>query len=240
LAYRYESLLLAGGDRYGNGPIWFYDAHRGEGELEILRVISVFGGAGRRTFREYGRGRFEIDGGVGTGFPVGSRVHVVAALAGRYHQAKNETWNLYGASLLASAEVRLPRRWSARAGILGSLDRYPDSAGYFDASAPARRDVLLKLSASAFAPPVLDGVKLGLTYEFSTRDSSAAPYSYDDHRVLAKMIWTFAADPWLPRAAHPVGHVPLDYRLGDAEVGERVQDLLRQNEGTQRNSSCRE
>ena len=242
LAYRYESLLLAGGDRYGKGPIWFFDAHRGEWELEILRVLTFFGGAGRRTFREQGRTRFELDGGVGSGLPVGSRVHLVAALTGRYHDASNDAWDLYGASLLTSAEVRLPRRWSLRAGMLASADRYPRSAGYFDAAAPtkARHDLLFKISASAFAPPLADGVKLGVTYEFSRRDSSATPYSYDDHRILARAIWSFAIDPWLPHAATPVGHVPLDYGLADAEAGERVQDLLRQDEAAQRSSSCRE
>jgi hypothetical protein len=242
LAYRYETLLLAGGDRYGSGPVWFFDAHRGEGELEILRALTLFGGLGRRSFREYGRGRFEIDGGVGTAFPVGERVHLVAALAGRRYQANNQAWSLYGGSLLTSAEVRLPRRWSVRGGLLVSADRYPDSAGYFDPKAPttARRDRVVKLSASVFAPPLLDGVKLGVTYEFSKRDSSAAPYRYDDHRILAKLIWSFSVDPWLPRAARPVGHVPMNYRLGDVEVGERVQDLLRQDEGAQRSSSCRE
>lgn len=241
LAYRYESLLLAGGDRYGQGPIWFFDAHRGEWELELLRQLTVFGGAGRRTFREYGRGRFELDGGVGATLPLGARVHLVTALSGRYHHARNEAWSLYGGSLLASAEVRLPRRWSVRAGLLASADRYPDSKGYFDPNTTsARRDLLFKVSASAFAPPLANGVKLGVTYEFSKRDSSAAPYSYEDHRILAKLIWNFAFDPWLPRAATPARHVPLDYRLGEAETGERVQDLLRQDEGAQRSSSCRE
>jgi hypothetical protein len=47
-------------------------------------------------------------------------------------------------------------------------------------------------------------------------------------------------DPWLPHAATPIGHVPLDYGLADAEAGERVQDLLRQDEAAQRSSSCRE
>jgi hypothetical protein len=242
LAYRYESLLLAGGDRYGKGPIWFFEAHRGEWEMEILRVLTVFGGAGRRNFREQGRTRFELDGGIGAALPMGSRLHLVAALAGRYHDAKNDAWSLYGGSLLASAEVRLPRRWSLRAGMLASTDRFPHSAGYFDAAAPSknRRDILVKLSASAFAPPLAQGVKLGLTYEFSKRDSTASPYSYDDHRILAKAIWSFASDPWLPHEATPVGHVPLDYHLADAETGERVQDLLRQDEAAQRSSSCRE
>jgi hypothetical protein len=45
LAYHYESLLLEGGDRYDGGPLWFYDAHRGEGELELSSQVMIFGGA---------------------------------------------------------------------------------------------------------------------------------------------------------------------------------------------------
>jgi hypothetical protein len=238
LGYRYESLLLAGGDRYDAGPLWFFDAHRGEWELELSPSLTIFGGAGRRGFRELGRTRTEIDGGVGGGFPVGPRLHFMAALSGRYHDAKNDAYDLRGASLLLSAEHRWPSRWSARAGLLASADDYPDSAGYF--AAVARRELALRLSASAFAPPLGNGIKLGLTYEFAVRDSTAADYDYADHRVLAKVIWTFTADPWLPHPATPVGHVPIDYGLGATEVAERVQDLLRQGEAAQRSSSCRE
>jgi hypothetical protein len=242
LAYRYQTLLMAAGDSYAAGPLWFFDAHRGELELELWRVLTVFGGAGHRRFRELGRTRFEVDGGVGGGFAAGSRLHFVGALAGRYYDAQNDAWDLRGVSLLASAEIRLPRRWSLRAGLLLSADRYPRSAGYFDPAAPTttRQDSLLKLSASGFSPPLVDRLKLGLTYEYANRDSTAVPYDYEDHRVLAKLIWTFAADPWLPHAASPAGHVPLDYGLGEAEVAERVQDLLRQDEAAQRSSSCRE
>jgi hypothetical protein len=242
LAYRYESLLLAGGDRYSEGPMWFFDAHRGEWELEVLPALSLFGGAGRRGFREIGRTRTEIDGGMGTTFGIGPRLRIMGALAARYYDAKNDAYDLRGVSLLLSADLRLARRWLARANVMTSADDYPRSTGYFDAAAPTalRRDVVLRLSASVFAPPVRQHLKLGLTYEYAVRDSTAAPYDYRDHRLLAKLIWTFTADPWLPRALSPAGHVPLDYGLGTTEVGERVQDLLRQSEAAQRSSSCRE
>jgi len=81
-------------------------------------------------------------------------------------------------------------------------------------------------------------VKLGLFYEFANRDSTAHPYAYTDHRLLAKLIWNFTADPWLPAAVSPVDHVAIDYGLGARELGERVQDLLRQNEDVQRSASC--
>jgi hypothetical protein len=238
LAYHYESLLLAGGDPYQEGPFWFYDSHRGELEVEVLSGLTLFGGIGKRNFREIGRSRLEADGGVGGGFEVGHRLRLLGALSGRLYDAKSDAWDQRGASLLVSADVRLPRRWSMRAGFLGSYDLYPRSAGYFDLA--ERRDALFKLSASVFAPPLRDQVKLGFTYEFSDRASTASSYVYTDHRLLAKLIWTFTADPWLPAAVSPSDHVALDYGLHSRELTERVQDLLRQDEAMQRSSSCRE
>jgi hypothetical protein len=239
LAYRYEALLLAGSDHYADGPLWFYESHRGEAELELGEILTLWGGAGWRGFREVGRSRLEVDGGLGLARNVGSRLRMVGALSGRFHDARKDPYDLMGGSLLLSAELRLPRRWSARAGLLGSLDYYPRSAGYFDAKAASdRRDVLVKLSGSVFAPPLAGQVKVGLTYEFSKRQSTAEPYAYDDHRLLAKLIWTFHADPWLPTAATPMRHVPLDYGLRSSEQAERVQDLLRQDEAAQRSSAC--
>lgn len=247
LGYRYESLLLADGDKYDpRGPLWFFDAHRGEWELELLPQVTLFGGAGRRVFREIGRTRTEVDGGLGTGFPVGAKLNLMGALSGRYHDAKNDAYDQRGVSLLLSAELRTPSRWSARAGALLSADTYPRSAGYAgffdDPSQPAvnRRDRVLRLSLSAFAPPFRNHLKLGVTYEFAVRDSTAASYEYEDHRLLAKLIWTFTADPWLPHPVTPIGHVPIDYGLETVELAERVQDLLRQSEAAQRSSSCRE
>jgi hypothetical protein len=242
VAYHYDSLLLEGGDRYESGPIWFYDAHRGEAELEVPLGLMVFGGVGRRSFREMGRSRLEVDGGVGGTLDVGSRTHLLGALSGRYQDARNDAYDLRGASLLAAVEIRLPRRWSARTSLLASADLYPRSAGYFDSAAYStnRRDLLIKVSASAFLPPFADQWKVGLFYELASRDSTAHPYAYTDHRLLCRVIWTFAADPWLPAAASPFQHVALDYGLGGGELGERVQDLLRQNEDVQRSATCRD
>jgi tetratricopeptide (TPR) repeat protein len=239
VAYRYERLLLAGGDGYDSGPVWFFDAHRGELELELGPHLTFFGGAGRRTFREMARTRTEVDGGVGSGFSVGPRFNVMGALSGRYHDARNNGWDLRGGSLLVSAEWRTPSLWSARAGALASTDDYPHSAGYFGTD-QARGDRLLRLSASLFAPPWDNHVKVGVTYEFAVRDSTADVYDYVDHRILAKLAWTFTADPWLPHPATPLGHVPIDWRMKTVELAERIQDLLRQEEATQRSSSCRD
>jgi hypothetical protein len=239
VAYRHEALLLAADDRYAAGPLWFYGAHRGELELELGPALTLFGGVGQRDFRELGRSRLEVDGGIGTGLDAGRRVRLVGALSGRFHDARKSAYDLRGGSLLLLAEVSLLRGWSMRAGALASADHYPRSGGYFDrATDSARRDLLLKLSASGFSPRLAGQLKLGLTYEFARRDSTAAPYDYQDHRVLAKLVWSFTGDPWLPAAVSPADHVALDHGLRAGELQERVQDLLRQDEAAQRSSSC--
>jgi hypothetical protein len=239
LAYRFDALLLAGGDRYENGPLWFYNAHRAELEVNLLRNLSLFGGIGRRLFREIGRSRIEADGGVGGSYLPVSQLRILGALSGRWHAADKEAHDLRGGSALASAELRLPHDWAVRAGALVGLDWYPNSAGYFDAAKPDtdRRDLLLKLSASGFSP-AFAGIKVGGTYEYAERFSTTTPYSYRDHRFLLKVVLSFATDPWGPRAVSPEGRVPLDHGASPSVFDERLQDLLRQDEAAQRSSSC--
>ncbi len=239
-AYHYEAVLLAGGDRYDDGPNWFYDAHRGELELELGERWTVFGGAGRRSFRELGRGRYEVDGGVGVGFAPGARWRLTLVALGRWQDAENRAYDLWGGTLLAAPELRLPQAWLLRLGALAAYDRYPHSRGYFDPAKPNRRrsDLLARVSASLFMPPRAESVRLGLTYELAARNSSTAPYDFLDHRVLLKLSWSTSDDPRLPPAVAPPGHVPLDHGLAAGELGESVQELLRQNEAAQRSQSC--
>ncbi len=239
LAYHTESLLLGRGDRYDAGPLWYYAAHRAELELNILPKLSLFGGVGRRLFREYGRSRNELDGGVGTGIAAARWLRLLGAALGRWHGADKAPYDLVGASALISAEATTHAQWSLRAALSAALDLYPHSAGYFDALAPDadRRDFLVRMSWSAFAPPAL-GTRTGLTYDYSRRVSTAAPYEYDDHRVLLKLAWHFHMNPWAPHSAAR-GVLPvLDYHLSTSEFDDRLQDLLRRDEATQRSSSC--
>lgn len=239
LAYRFEALLLAGGDRYGDGPIWFYNVHRAELEINVLPSLTIFAGTGRRLYRETGRSRIEADGGLGGGILLRKRLRLLGALTARWNGADKPAYDLWGGSLLLSAELRLPRDWALRVNALTGLDWYPHSAGYFDATSPGvnRRDVLLKLSASGFSPTFW-GMKAGVTYEYAERFSTTAPYSYRDHRVLARLTWHFAVDPWAPKAVSPEGHVPLDHGIASSDLDERLQDLLRQDDAAQRSSSC--
>jgi tetratricopeptide (TPR) repeat protein len=240
VAYRFDELLLYGGDRYASGPNWFYEGHRAELEVELLPSLTLFGGAGRRLFRELGRSRTEVDGGLGGGLPVADFVRLLGAVTARYHDADKDAYDLWGLSLLVSADFRLPERFSVRLGVLFGYDEFRRSAGYFDAARPedARRDLSLRLSVSAWSPPLLPGLRAGVTYEHAGRYSTADPYDFQDHRVWLKLAWTFSFDPWLPRDADRDGLRALDHGLESAEQEERIQDLLRQDEAAQRSSSC--
>lgn len=234
-AYRFEALQVAGGDVYSKGPIWFYEAHRGEFEAPLPSSLVLFGGAGWRAFREDFRTRTEVDLGLGGGWSPAAFVHLLAAVTGRGQWAQSDAYDLYGGTLLVSAE------WKAgpvavRTGAIGSFDVYPSSAGAFGV-ADARSDVLLKASLGVWSPPWAGG-KIGATYELSQRFSSAPAYGFTDHRVLAKVVWSGSLDPFTPRAVVPQGHVGLDWQVEGADAEERVQDLLRRDEALQRGSSC--
>ncbi|MBN2358248.1 MAG: hypothetical protein JXR83_02265 [Deltaproteobacteria bacterium] len=239
LAYRFDALLLAGGDRYDEGPLWFYNAHRLELELSPTPSFTVFGGGGRRLFRELGRSRIEVDAGAGGNLRPLDWMRLLAALTGRAQKADKAGYDLLGGTLLASAEFKLPADWSLRAGALASGDHYPHSAGYFDPTLrdERRSDLLIKVSASGYSP-FWQGLKAGLTYEFSNRLSTTSLYRYTDHRLLLKLVWNFTLDPWAPATVAPAGHVPLDHGIAAAGFEERLQDLLRQDEAAQRSSSC--
>lgn len=241
-AYRYDGLLLAGGDRYNSGPNWLFHAHRGEIEAQPIPQLTLFFGAGRREFREIGRSRTEVDGGLGGGFKASESLKLMGAIRGRWQDAQNSAYDLMGGSILLSMEQFLPMNFSLRALFSFQASDYPHSAGYFDKLKPKskRSDRLYRLSPSVWSPGFYD-MRVGLVYSYSKRVSTADPYAYQEHRILARLIWNFGFDPWLPDVQDTEGHIPLRTGLGSQGGAEdRIQDLLRQDEAAQRSSSCLE
>ena len=236
--YRFESLSLIAGDRYDDGPIWFYAGHRGELEVQLPYGLLLFGGGGARSFREMGRSRMELDGGIGGHASIQERIRLIAALTVRGHDADNDAFDLRGLTALLSGIGTLPKAWSLRLTLLFALDDYPFSAGYFAPLLPEthRRDTLFKLSVGP-TTPAFHGLKASLVYEFANRWSSAPDYAYTDHRVLLRLTYSFAADPFLPRRSR-APHFELPRPSGSAELEERVQDLIRREEAAARSSSC--
>lgn len=243
LSYRPDWLLLPMGFRNETGPVSYAMGHRGEVEIETGRWVTVFLGAGRRIFREMPRTRTEIDVGVGGRVPLGNVGNLVWAGAGRSYRGRHSAYNLWGGGLALSAQLRIPKGFLARLGAAFSIDAYPDSAGTPDSdlfgSPRDRRDLFFKVGASFFSPD-LRGVRLGLGYDFSDRESTASRYAFDDHRVLVRLVWSGDATLTGPATAvvGPAAPMPWDAADGARGLEERVQDLLRQDEQVQRSSSC--
>ena len=227
----------------------YYEAHRGELELETAIGLLIFGGAGRRIFREAGRTRTELDGGIGGSLSLLKRLRLLLALSGRYYLAVGDPYHQVGGSALVAARIALGSGFHGRLGITTSLDDYPSSGGELgrDAfgTAEKRFDVLLRLTADAWTPP-WHGVRLGLRYEYATRDSTADRignnYSYQEHRVFAGLRFNASWDPGAPDVVSSDEHVRLSYGIGEqagrAVDEERIQDLLRQDEAARAGSSC--
>jgi hypothetical protein len=247
LFYRGSLFLLRGGDVYtgGDGPRWYYEAHRAELEWEPRPWLTVWGGAGRSIFREQVRTRTELDGGAAVALGLG-RGRLLAGLSGRVHRARHDAYNLWGGTLLASFSHPLGPL-SGRARFIAGLDLYPSSEGYFPNAEglvepdTERRDLLVKGAVELWSPR-WSGARLGLSYEVSHRTSTASAYDYTDHRVMARVSWTLDFDPWAPdEASGDPSHVELPYGVADDEEHldeERIQDLLRQEDAARRGSSC--
>lgn len=240
LAWRPDWLLLARGDRYDSGPVLYFSAHRAEIEGELVPWMVVFGGFGRRTFRETARSRWEADLGLGGRIALAHPVTLIWATTGRVFRANVAAWNLWGGSALVAVQGRMPLGWLAKVGWTASVDAYPDSRGYvpWGGAGGARRDVLVKPTVSVWAPSWL-GIRVGVQYEFSWRDSTLPAFDFRDHRITVRLAWSGDFEVLLPRAAsgEPVADLP--WGAGPEGLGlDRVQDLLRQDEQVQRSSSC--
>lgn len=235
--YRPDYQLLDRGDRYGSGPVWFFGAHRGDVEVEIPHGLLAFAGAGYRWFREKARTRIEVDAGLGGSQRLAGWCSFLWGATGRVYRAKVNAYNAYGVTALARANFHLPLRFEIRAGGSLSADFYTESAGYFDSG--SRRDLFGRVSASVWSPSSY-GVRGGITYDFTDRVSSVSAYDYSDHRVMVRMSVTWSGDIFLPRRRTSSGMVEAPWGTvgGAGDIGDRIQDLLRQDEQVMRSSSC--
>jgi hypothetical protein len=234
VGYRHDGLFL----NQGIQP--YYKGHRAEVELET-RHLNAFAGAGRRMFSDGARDRTEFDGGFGGHFLASRRVRLLLVGSLRYYLADEDHYNQVGGAALAVSRIDLGSGYSARLGFAGGFDYYPDSAGEFGIRGD-RFDLLATLSAGLWSPS-LGGVRFGVVYDLSWRDSSAdteqRDYDYVEHRVLAKTTITFDWNPWAPDTTESGDHVALSYGLEEDAAGlfeEKIQDLVRQDELFRRGS----
>jgi len=241
-AYRYDGLFIAAADAHHEAGHWFFEAHRGEFEIDTSLGLMLFGGGGRRIFSTMGRTRWEIDGGIGGAAYLGKGVSLLGAVTGRRRWATTAAYNLTGGTLLGALNFPIYRGFSFKGSVSGGADWYPDSAGSIAFHSPKdRRDIQVRGRLGVWSPSLVSSLRLGATYEPVRRFSTAELYDFTDHSVMLVLGWRGAADPWLPAGvAAGTDRFPVNYGVtGEGGPGdERLQDLLRQDEEAQRGSSC--
>ena len=242
LGYRAEVLLLdQEASRYAV-------AHRAEAEVETPSGWVTFAGVGRRSYRDERRTRLEGDAGIGGPVRLLPSFPLVVGATVRLSDARSPAYDQRGGSVAVLGRFALGRGLAARVSLTGSMDDYPHSGGAEGLAAfgteERRRDLLGRLSLGVWAPP-WRGLRAGLEWQLTHRGSTAddAPgfdFDYDEQRVMVRVRWVFAADPWAPRAVDVPDHVPLDWGLEDDEGPgeEHILDVLRQDEELRRGSSC--
>lgn len=227
----------------------FYEAHRGEVEVETDFGLLIFSGAGRRLFHESGRTRTELDGGLGVSYSPLVRLRLLFALTGRYYWALGAPYDQTGVTGLVAGRVSIAKGFYGRLGATTGMDYYPNSGGERGVLAygteKKRLDFLIKQFEELWSPS-LGGVRFGLRYEFTWRNSNADQgennYDYMEHRIMAGLRFAIDGNPWGPRLVSSKEHVGLDYGIakntGAPFDEERIQDLLRQDEAARSGSSC--
>ena len=240
--YSFELMGLQGTADDASLPVeggWFMEAHRAEIEADLPANLQLFGGGGRRVYRELARTRSEFDLGLASVVPLGGGWSLTGIAAGRRQLARNSAYDDWGATALLRLAAPLPGQHMLKARGMLLWDKWPSSADYYE-SDQARRDLVVKTEIGPWTRSY-DGWRCGLTWSWSLRDSSVDDYSYQDHRFLLKLRWQQSWDPALPAAAQvDAEHLPLPYGLQQgADSGlDRVQDLLRQEDSARRGSSC--
>jgi hypothetical protein len=241
LRYAAEAVHWQGGDDYSSGPLWYSEAHRGEFEIDASQQLMAFGGAGYRLFRDRVRSRFEIDQGVAWGLPLSPTLDLTLGGSARWYRARAHAYTQLGATGLAQLDVSLPSRLLLRETGSVSGDLYPYSESYFPSAGDAQRQELLVRMMLGLWWPTGSPLRGAIEYSYTSRTSTASAYQFDDHRVLLRLRWSLDSDRFgntvIPRA----GRVPLETETGNVRSRESratIRELMRQDEATQRGSSC--
>lgn len=243
VGWRPDYVRVSGGDRFAPGPLWYAGANRGEVEVEATPWLLIFAGAGRREYRPIARNRNELDGGVGGQWSLSNRWALLWALSARSHWSDSDVYDLVGATAITSLQHVFDGGWRARLGATIAGDYFPASDGYFGPDATTiRTDRFWKLS-SMFQSPSWMGLRTGVAYDYSLRDSTSPAYDFTDHRFAMVISWSGEQNLSGPSSTKqsPVADLEWGVHGGTAPVQERVQELLRQDEQTlQRSCGCAE
>ncbi|HMA92430.1 MAG TPA: hypothetical protein VKP30_07075, partial [Polyangiaceae bacterium] len=205
----FDGTQIQGGDRYAAGPIWFSEGKRGEFELELPHSVLLMIGGGHRAFRDLARSRAEFDATLGWAAQWGAQTRFLGGLSGRYHDAKNQAYDLGGFTAVSQLRRYLPHDFELGATLAVAVDNHFRSGGYFS-SLSTRRDVQWQGTGALYLPPIAQ-LRFLARYELTARRSSVDAYEFTDHRFLAALEWSIDSERLTRKTVAEQGRGTIDY-----------------------------
>ena len=239
LSYVLDAVRLHSSDTYDSGPQWYSEAHRLRWQWEPSPRVLVFGALGRRWFRYRARTRTEAEQGAAATVPVSRQLGLLGAVSARWHKARAEAYDLWGSTLLVNLGWQLMSALRLDWALSVSADVYPHSRGWFVHRDYGRRRDLLERSNLGLSFDLNDEVRAGPSYELWHRMSTAEPYAFVDHRVLANVAWHFDSDR--TRTVGTEGRAAMQWSRPGVHQGDdahRIEQLLHQDDLDRQGSSC--
>lgn len=240
LRYAAEAISLQGSDAYSSGAVWYSEAHRAEFELTASERFVAFGGAGYRSIRDRVRSRLEFDQGVAWAPELSLGIDVTFGASARWYRAREPAHTEVGATGLARLDWPLGSRFTLQETVSVSGDVYPYSEGYFPSAEGLPREDILVRSTTGLWWPEGTALRGAVEYTFTSRQSTAPSYEFDDHRALAYLRWSLDSDRLGTRVVPRAGRVPLETDSSRVRSRDRsaIQELMQRDEAVQRGSSC--
>lgn len=247
VAYKGNLLLMA-----MKGQKKFYESHRLELEIRMNQGVMFFAGTGKRFFKQNGRTRNELDGGIAATKRLNNWLFLMAAVHGKYYNAVGKPYDQISVGLILTSQIRLPASMSFRSGVSVTHDNYLNSGGNLGSIAfgttHKRKDFTVRSFGELWSPS-LSNFKAGIRYELNHRDSSADlesgsfDYDYLEHKFLFKLSVSRKIHPAAPRLTRTNDHVPLNYGIDKNDnaadnTSEEIAEILRQDEAARAASSC--
>ncbi len=241
VGYRGEALVLAGGDSYEEGPLWYTESHAGELELTAGPQFMAFITAGRRAFRERVRTRTEVEHGLIWARGIHRYVHAALGASARAYSAQHRAYDQVGISVLGNLQEEPFPNWQLRQQLSLSVDSYPGSAGYFPSADGAERQEWSSHLSASVGRRLGAGVTLAAEFGRSHRNSVADAYDFKELRATLRLTWASDFQALSRRVISAEHYAKLGW-AGQGATDEpeqpNVRELLRQDEAVQRGSSC--
>lgn len=240
-AYAYDLVDIQGGSVGVAGPRIDSEGHRVEYQLRIAPWATATGNVGGRLFEDADRTRFESDHGIVANVNLAQNVRLMLGASGHVYKAQRRVYDQAGAAGFLGLDISVVKGFELRETLSLNGDVFPASRGFFDPLRNQQREDLLVRVGTELWSPETHGLRFGMGYAYTNRNSTANDFDYADHRAMLHLQWQADSDQLSTQRISKQGRIPIRYDDRDAKAASQpieVREILKQDETIRRSSSC--